>query len=126
MRKFLIAIPVAILTAWAVHWGVEKYQQQAEDMPSADLFVLSKENKVFANVDSLELKPTPHYEKKALTIVALIVNRHYKRMSLDDKVSEMIWDNYIKDLDENRLYLLQSDIDEFKKFKNTLDDELRQ
>lgn len=125
MRKFLIALPVAILTAWAVQWGIEKYKQ-AEDMPSADLFVLSKENKVFVSVDTFQLKPTTHYERKATAIVALIVNRHYKRMNLDDKVSEMIWDNFIKDLDENRLYLLQSDIDEFSKFKYTLDDELRQ
>lgn len=125
MRKFLITLPIAFLVAWFVQWSVEKYREE-QDMPSADLFVLSKENKAFANIDTLQLKPTSHYEKKATAIVALIVNRHYRRMNLDDKVSETIWDNYIKDLDENKLYFLQSDIEEFSKFKYSLDDELRQ
>lgn len=125
MRKFLITLPIAFLVAWFVRWSVEKYREE-QDMPSADLFVLSKENKAFAKIDTLQLKPTSHYEKKATAIVALIVNRHYRRMNLDDKVSETIWDNYIKDLDENKLYFLQSDIEEFSKFKYSLDDELRQ
>ncbi|GAB4133228.1 MAG: carboxy terminal-processing peptidase [Raineya sp.] len=47
-------------------------------------------------------------------------------MNLDDAVSEAILENYIKDIDENKLYFLQSDIEEFNKFKNSLDDELRQ
>lgn len=125
MKKFLVIVPVALIVALVWGWG--ELKKETEDMPSANLFVLSSENKIFCNLDSsITLRPDKFFEKKATTIVSLIVNRHFKRMNLDDAVSEAILENYIKDIDENKLYFLQSDIEEFNKFKNSLDDELRQ
>jgi carboxyl-terminal processing protease len=125
MKKFLVIVPVALAVALVWVWG--EWKNSAEDMPSANLFVLSSENKIFCNLDTtIALRPDRFYEKKATTIVSLIVNRHFKRMEFGDAVSEAILENYLKDIDENKLYLLQTDIDEFAKYKNTLDDELRQ
>ena len=125
MKKFLVIIPVALIATVVWIWG--EWKKGSEDMPSANLFVLSSENKVFCDLDTtIALRPDRFYEKKATTVVSLIVNRHFKRMEFGDAVSEAILENYLKDIDENKLYLLQTDIDEFAKYKNTLDDELRQ
>jgi carboxyl-terminal processing protease len=125
MKKFLVIIPVALIATVVWIWG--EWKKGSEDMPSANLFVLSSENKVFCDLDTtIALRPDRFYEKKATTVVSLIVNRHFKRIEFGDAISEAILENYIKDIDENKLYLLQTDIDEFAKYKNTLDDELRQ
>lgn len=125
MKKFLVIIPVALVAALVWGWG--EWKKNTEDMPSSNLFVLSSENKVYCDLDTtITLRPDRFFEKKALTVVSLIVNRHFKRMEFGDTVSEAILENYLKDIDENKLYLLQSDIDEFNKYKHTLDDELRQ
>jgi carboxyl-terminal processing protease len=125
MKKFLVIIPVALIATVVWIWG--EWKKGSEDMPSTNLFVLSSENKVFCDLDTtIALRPDRFYEKKATTVVSLIVNRHFKRIEFGDAISEAILENYIKDIDENKLYLLQTDIDEFAKYKNTLDDELRQ
>ncbi|MCU0436829.1 MAG: carboxy terminal-processing peptidase [Raineya sp.] len=125
MKKFLVIIPVAILTA--VVWSLGLWKKNADDTPTADLFQISKTNKIYCTLDTnISLRPNSLFEKKATTVVSLIVNRHFKRMQFDDTVSANIFDNFIEEIDENKLYLLQSDIDDFKKYRLSLDDELRQ
>jgi len=125
MKKFLVIVPVALVTA--VVWSLGLWKKNADDVPTADLFQLSKTSKVYCVLDTnLSLRPTILFEKKATTVVSLIVNRHFKRLQFDDAVSANIFDNFIEEIDENKLYFLQSDIDDFKKFRLSLDDELRQ
>jgi carboxyl-terminal processing protease len=125
MKKFLVIVPVALLTALV--WGLGWWKKNADDVPSANLFEISKENKIFCNLDTtITLRPNSTFEKKATTVLSLIVNRHFKRMTFGDSISAMIFDNFIEEIDENKLYFLQSDIDEFKKYRLLLDDELRQ
>lgn len=125
MKKFLVIIPVALLTA--VVWSLGLWKKNADDTPTANLFQISTTNKVYCSLDTnISLRPNNLFEKKATTVVSLIVNRHFKRMQFDDAVSANIFDNFIEEIDENKLYLLQSDIDDFKKYRLSLDDELRQ
>lgn len=67
-------------------------------------------------------------EKQALVckeIVGLIENYNYKKIQINDSISSLVLDKYIKDLDPSRSYFLASDIKEFEKFRYTLDDDFR-
>ena len=52
------------------------------------------------------------YEERAAHIAAEILSRHhYKTLPLDKAMSEQIFDRYLKSLDGEKLFFLQSDID---------------
>jgi carboxyl-terminal processing protease len=58
-------------------------------------------------------------------IVALIENYNYKKLTLNDSISGVILDKYVKALDPYRSYFLASDIKDFEQFRTTLDDQFR-
>ncbi|WP_316837489.1 carboxy terminal-processing peptidase [Pedobacter nutrimenti] len=58
-------------------------------------------------------------------VVALIENYNYKKIKLNDSISSLILDKYIKALDGSRNYFLASDIKNFEQYRNTLDDDFR-
>lgn len=67
-------------------------------------------------------------EKQALVckeIVALIENYNYKKIKVNDSISSLVLDKYIKELDPYKYYFLASDIKEFEKFRYSLDDDFR-
>lgn len=67
-------------------------------------------------------------ERQALVskeIVALIENYNYKKIKVNDSISSLVLDKYIKELDPFKYYFLESDIKEFEKFRFTLDDDFR-
>jgi carboxyl-terminal processing protease len=49
---------------------------------------------------------------------------HLNRPEIGDEVSRRLFQHYIKQFDPAKLYLVQSDIDEFKKHETELDDQL--
>ncbi|HEX3386539.1 MAG TPA: PDZ domain-containing protein, partial [Mucilaginibacter sp.] len=55
----------------------------------------------------------------------LISEYNYKKVPLNDSLSQVIFDRYIKQLDENHNYFLASDIKDFDRFKNSLSDEMK-
>ncbi|SDK80077.1 carboxyl-terminal processing protease [Pedobacter sp. ok626] len=67
-------------------------------------------------------------EKQALVckeIVALIENYNYKKIKVNDSISSLVLDKYIKELDPYKYYFQASDIKEFEKFRFSLDDDFR-
>jgi len=58
-------------------------------------------------------------------VVGLIENYNYKKIKLNDSISSLILDKYIKDLDPYRYYFLASDIKNFEQFRFSLDDDFR-
>lgn len=67
-------------------------------------------------------------EKQALVmkeVVGLIENYNYKKIKLNDSISSLVLDQYIKRLDASRYYFLASDIKDFEQFRYTLDDDFR-
>lgn len=58
-------------------------------------------------------------------VVGLIENYNYKKIKLNDSISSLILDKYIKDLDPYKYYFLASDIKDFEQFRNSLDDDFR-
>lgn len=62
----------------------------------------------------------------AETIEAILdrLGYHYRQLGMNDEMSAQMLQQYLKDLDGNRLYFLAGDIDEFKRYQTKLDDQL--
>ena len=80
----------------------------------------------FASViDSLALKPKPVYGKEARVVSYILDNNHYRKIRLNDSLSAVILNQYIKELDNSKTYFLASDIKSFDRYKFSLDDLIR-
>ena len=55
----------------------------------------------------------------------MITKYHISQKPLDDRISAMILQKFIKDLDSQKLYFLKSDIDGFARYRDQLDDLLK-
>ena len=58
-------------------------------------------------------------------VVNLIESYNYKKVQVNDSISSLILDKYIKALDQGKNYFLASDIKEFEKYRTTLDDDFK-
>ncbi|QDT38795.1 carboxy terminal-processing peptidase [Stratiformator vulcanicus] len=62
-------------------------------------------------------------ETTTVKLVASMLERyHIKRAEIDDEASKQFFDHFIDQVDPLKSYFLQSDIDEFGKFRTQLDD----
>ena len=68
--------------------------------------------------------PEPIHSGTARNIVDAMTRRHYLNLILDDEVSSRVLDRYLNELDPARSYFLASDIDEFEKYRTSLDNAL--
>ncbi len=71
----------------------------------------------------------PDEADKYQASIASLVSRylelyHYQQYRLDDKLSKLIFENYLESLDPQRVFFLQTDIDGFRKYETQLDDDL--
>ena len=74
---------------------------------------------------SNNLQPDAQQSVVCKTVADFISNANYKKVPLNDSLSGVIYDRYIKSLDENHNYFLTSDIQDFSKYKTVLDDDLK-
>lgn len=72
--------------------------------------------------DTTTLKPKPVYGREARVISYILDTQHYRKIILNDSLSAAILDQYIRELDNNRMFFLASDVQSFEKFKYTIDD----
>lgn len=72
--------------------------------------------------DTTELKPKPVYGKEAKVIAYILDNNHYRKILLNDSLSSVILDEYIKTLDNNKTYFTADDIKSFEKYRYLIDD----
>jgi len=72
-----------------------------------------------------ELAPVARHEKIGQLVTEFIQKSHYRHASVDDELSSKVLDRYIESLDNNRMYLLASDVAEFEKYRYGLDDMVR-
>lgn len=74
---------------------------------------------------SNDLQPDAQQSIVCKTVATFISDYNYKKVNLNDSISQVVYKRYIKSLDENHNYLLASDIQDFDKFKTMLDDDLK-
>jgi carboxyl-terminal processing protease len=68
------------------------------------------------------LKPAVQEAKAAHLAAELLTRYHYKATALDDALSSQMFDRYLKALDPEKIYFLQSDIDRLAVDRTRLDD----
>ncbi len=74
-----------------------------------------------AGVQFEALQPTSAQVAASRNVARSLEYGHYRSQRLDENLSSKIFDNYLKNLDNQRLYFLASDIEEFEKYRNRLD-----
>lgn len=72
-----------------------------------------------------DLHPDEQQSIVTREVANLITKYNYKRVALNDSLSAVIFNRYLKSLDENHNYLLASDIASFDKYKTVLDDDIK-
>ena len=80
----------------------------------------SYKNLILSN-DSLLFPKAKHREQSKL-IYQLLSKYHYKKVTLDDSLSEKILKKYITSLDPNKEYFYYSDINYFNQYQYQMDD----
>lgn len=71
------------------------------------------------------LSPLPRETLVDQAIAGILERYHYNKAPLDQALSQLIFAHYLQNLDPNRSYFLQSDIDRFAPYRDTLDDAIR-
>jgi len=69
-----------------------------------------------------QLMPLEQQSQAALLSAKVLSRYHYKHIALDDNLSSQIFDNYLKELDGEKVFFLQADIDHFAYARTKLDD----
>ncbi len=68
------------------------------------------------------LAPDPRHEQVGVLVTQFIEKSHYNHLEVDDELSSQVLDRYLEALDNNRLYLLRSDVEFFEQYRYELDD----
>ena len=75
-----------------------------------------------SNVDIMPIVKKPEHTGLYREIFNRLATRHYHGQTIDDSLSERYLDQYIDQLDPIKGYFLESDIEEFGRWRTTLDD----
>lgn len=110
MKKYLVTlVPVLMLS----------FQP---DSPSGGAVLPQPLAKTSSAVD--DLKPSISQENVEKLVAKLLTTYHYRKVRLNDSLSSVVWDNYLKEVDGNKTYLLASDVATFEKYRYQIDDAL--
>ncbi len=72
-------------------------------------------------------EPDPEKEAFLMGVLSFVLqNAHYHPADINDSFSEKVYNNYLKVIDGNKRYLLQSDVDGLNKYKTLIDDEFKE
>ncbi len=71
------------------------------------------------------LVPDARHEKIGQLVTEFVQKSHYQDVSVDDDLSSRVLDKYVKALDNNRMYFLESDVAAFEQYRYRLDDMVR-
>lgn len=72
-----------------------------------------------------QLAPLPDQGKTAAFTMYTLSRVHYRSLPLDDALSVKIHDAYLEALDNDKLFLLRSDVEAFSAYREKLDDAIR-
>ena len=92
------------------------------------LFILTVSSATANTSTALEtLKPLDKHSQTTFEVISRLAQQHYQRthIRLDNDLSSTVYDRYLKELDGNRSYFIQADIDEFEQYRYRLDDAFR-
>lgn len=68
----------------------------------------------------------PEKDKLLIELLTFVIERgHYDPAAIDDNFSKGVYKDFIDALDPSKRFFLQSDIDEFSKYENQIDDQIK-
>src|SRR5690606_22427910 len=91
----------------------------------AGLSLVSTNNRYLLDVLERSRSPLemgPHDTNIVKLTSRILTHNHYLQQLLDDTVSMRFLDRYLQSLDNLHMHFLQSDLQEFEKYRTTLDD----
>ena len=121
-KRLLLIVPAILVLASFVLIPIQKNKPLFEEVTEIPEFTLK-----FPVNDTIKLLyPERKNINETVLITELLKRYHYKKASLNDSLSSIILDNYLENLDNSRLYFLQSDVDSFEPYRYMIDDMLKQ
>lgn len=75
--------------------------------------------------NELQLRPTAEHEVIAKEVANILEKVSYKKVAMGDSLSNIVFDNLLNSIDMGKVYMLQSDIDEFEQFRETMSQDLK-
>lgn len=78
-----------------------------------------------STVAAVALEPAAQQIQAAAMTADLLTRFHYTPLALDDAMSQKTFDRYVKSMDPEKLFFLQSDIDQFAPSRDKLDDAIK-
>jgi carboxyl-terminal processing protease len=87
------------------------------DAKAADIFLISAKY-----TNTLTLEPGADDSRIAKLVARFLQTTHYTRHKFDREMGEKMFDRYLDALDPQKIYLLQSDLNDFARVRATLDD----
>jgi len=80
---------------------------------------------IWANTIAETIKATPEQSTQCVKIIHALERYHYLEKNLDNTMSSIILERYLKRLDPGKLLFTRDDIHSFKRYKFLLDDKLK-
>ena len=77
-------------------------------------------------LDSVDVRPLPHYGRVARKVVGILNRKHILSHPFDDEMSRKAWSNLVTQCDYSHSVFLQSDLDAWEPMKTRIDDALRE
>ncbi len=71
------------------------------------------------------LAPEKVHSRTGLEILKFLKKKHYRKLRINDDLSETVFDRYLSDLDHARSYFLKEDIDAFAPYRKKIDNALK-
>ena len=110
MTKYLfLVLPISLLA----FFGLKSFSHTNESQVVAYTFAQD------------DLQPTATQKKVESMVTEILGSYHFRKVPLNDSLSSKILDNYIKELDFNKMNFTAQDIEGFDKFRYELDDQLK-
>jgi carboxyl-terminal processing protease len=78
-----------------------------------------------ASIGFTPLVPEREQRDASMHIARSLLVNHYRKQDFDRTFSAAVFDNYLKALDEQKMYLVQTDIDEFEHYRHQLHSALK-
>lgn len=79
----------------------------------------------FSSAYAESLIPTKEQQQAAQDIVERLNYGHYREVELNDQLSVEIYDHFLEQLDGNKAYFTQPEVQQFDKYRLRLDDDLK-
>lgn len=74
----------------------------------------------------IPLEPPPRSRHVTFYVTYFLTQQQISKHPLDDEISERLFDEFFSELDAQKIYFLESDIEEFQSQRHQLDDQLKQ